>query len=664
MTVSFTAKKCTSCGGRLEYIKNRKIWQCIYCGNEIVYEEKHDTLYTVKNVARQVIIDSAYRRFSEAATNINECEKIDSKYIGTIIARICYRMSLLITHDACKESDVPNIYQRLKDDLNILHDRNDKIEQDEIAFYEFIDETDAVGDCYAILGLVFDGLDDIGRAKFFFNHLDIKKVYCKNTNLDLLKYFIRTEAFERAGEIAFNDNSIDTRRTLDIILDQCPDNAIKKKCIEHLLAISAYTLNDKEKIEAYMQSEDSLETKIFMLKSIRNPNLSPGFAVFKSSQLKNVPNDKFSDLLSCITAGKLEDEEVVSVLEYAVNGSAGQCMIAIDKLIQGKKFVVVTPAIVQDLLSNQQLSAEDIISALEKFRSFTIEKKAFENATAEYLLNGPHDFEERELIINYLLDNITSVPIKKFEKYIVTSNMDGANKAIIVSNFFDLDNLKPTFFSDLFDVYFEQTQDDIHLILDMVDTLILCGVKVSHNSIHKLVENNKYSDENKLTIMKTMEFHGIHMPEDLLGNYIEKSFKDLNDAMFNFLFDRTTRVTDRALIAYLFRCHLREEIKANNAIELGHRNGFFGSLSCAYTFGSDKIKTNLLQGYLLRAPDGYDVGSEIVREMASTANIKADVEVNGKSMSFKSYVKANKEQLNEDALRLCQDYKLFALFGF
>ena len=97
MAVSYSAKKCDSCGGSLEYIKEKKVWRCRYCGQEIVREEQYDGLFTIKNVARQSIIDTAYRRMDQANKNLTECEKIDSHYIGTLIARICYRLIAVIT---------------------------------------------------------------------------------------------------------------------------------------------------------------------------------------------------------------------------------------------------------------------------------------------------------------------------------------------------------------------------------------------------------------------------------------------------------------------------------------------------------------------------------------------------------------------------------------
>ena len=87
MGVSFVARKCTQCAGRLQYIKEKKLWKCLYCGAEIERQEQYDGLFTIKNVVRQCLLDTAFRRLDSAAKNLVECEKIDSRYVGTLIAK-------------------------------------------------------------------------------------------------------------------------------------------------------------------------------------------------------------------------------------------------------------------------------------------------------------------------------------------------------------------------------------------------------------------------------------------------------------------------------------------------------------------------------------------------------------------------------------------------
>ena len=138
MTVSFVARKCTQCAGKLQYIKEKKIWKCLYCGAEIERQEQYDGLFTIKNVVRQSLLDTAYRRLDSASKNLIECEKIDSRYVGTIIAKLAYDMIRVITPGACDPRDAKSIFTQLKKTYEQLKSTGSSVSDDEEALYELI----------------------------------------------------------------------------------------------------------------------------------------------------------------------------------------------------------------------------------------------------------------------------------------------------------------------------------------------------------------------------------------------------------------------------------------------------------------------------------------------------------------------------------------------
>ena len=182
MPVSFVARKCTQCAGKLQYIKEKKIWKCMYCGAEIEREEQYDGLFTIKNVVRQSLLDTAYRRLDSASKNVIECEKIDSRYVGTLIAKIAHEMITVITPGACSDRDAKNIFAQLKKNYETLKSQSSSISDDEEALYDFLEEADI----YATLILVFDSLNDTSRRDYVSSLLDAKGVYSKAANSNLL----------------------------------------------------------------------------------------------------------------------------------------------------------------------------------------------------------------------------------------------------------------------------------------------------------------------------------------------------------------------------------------------------------------------------------------------------------------------------------------------
>lgn len=142
MGVSFVARKCTQCAGRLQYIKEKKLWKCLYCGAEIERQEQYDGLFTIKNVVRQCLLDTAFRRLDSAAKNLVECEKIDSRYVGTLIAKITHEMISVITPGACSERDVRNLFAQLKKNYELLRGISPTVTEEEEVLYEFLEEPD------------------------------------------------------------------------------------------------------------------------------------------------------------------------------------------------------------------------------------------------------------------------------------------------------------------------------------------------------------------------------------------------------------------------------------------------------------------------------------------------------------------------------------------
>ena len=57
MAVSYVSKKCPSCAST-KFIEDKisKSWVCTYCGTVIERHEEADTLYTIKNIAVNLLV--------------------------------------------------------------------------------------------------------------------------------------------------------------------------------------------------------------------------------------------------------------------------------------------------------------------------------------------------------------------------------------------------------------------------------------------------------------------------------------------------------------------------------------------------------------------------------------------------------------------------------
>lgn len=258
MGVSFVARKCTQCAGRLQYIKEKKLWKCLYCGAEIERQEQYDGLFTIKNVVRQCLLDTAFRRLDSAAKNLVECEKIDSRYVGTLIAKITHEMISVITPGACSERDVRNLFAQLKKNYELLRGISPTVTEEEEVLYEFLEEPDI----FATLVLVYDSLNDSARRDYVLQMLDAKQVYSKDANGNLLTYALKNGRQDLADDVLSNTNNINVSMALSEVLQKYPDGDKKREHIADLIKTHALAHEDCAVIEKYLTSPcDSIDTK-------------------------------------------------------------------------------------------------------------------------------------------------------------------------------------------------------------------------------------------------------------------------------------------------------------------------------------------------------------------------------------------------------------------
>ena len=317
MAVRFVARKCTQCAGKLQYIKEKKIWKCLYCGAEIEREEQYDGLFTIKNVVRQSLLDTAYRRLDSASKNVIECEKIDSRYVGTLIAKIAHEMITVITPGACSDRDAKNIFAQLKKNYELLKSQNPSITDDEEALYEFLEEADI----YATLVLVFDSLNDTSRRDYVLSLLDAKGVYSKAANSNLLSYAIKNNHLDMGDDIISNANNVD---------------------------------------EYISSSQDSKATKASVIVSSLNNGMRIGLETIIDNVMKSANKEQVDAVASAICKSKLSDEDVLRLVDFGfASGSPDIAISILECLKQSGQYLLIPAKFLISLLSMDAYSSED-----------------------------------------------------------------------------------------------------------------------------------------------------------------------------------------------------------------------------------------------------------------------------------------------------------------
>ena len=662
MTVSFVARKCTQCAGKLQYIKEKKIWKCLYCGAEIERQEQYDGLFTIKNVVRQSLLDTAYRRLDSASKNLIECEKIDSRYVGTIIAKLAYDMIRVITPGACDPRDAKSIFTQLKKTYEQLKSTGSSISDDEEALYEFLEESDI----FATLILVYDSLNDVTRRDFISQMLDAKDVYSKPANNNLLSYAIKSGKIDLADQVIGNSDNIDPKMALSEVLARYPDGNTKGNRIATLLATGGIKYEDRKLIENYLaDTKDSVKTKSKASIAALNNGLSINSDLLMDQIIRLADPEVVKDTLSAFCKNKISDEDVIKILAFAYEcGNIQTAYNAMDCLKNSGQYVLVSAKLIISMLSNSKLSASDKISLLKKSFEFKVDNKSFESVLTNYLCFNLDKADDRKAILDCLLDRATNIPTSTVESYVLKCSIDGDNKPSIVRAMFEK-GLNISFFNDLLSKYMNSSTDSKHIKVSIIEVLSQKGLKIDPSYFVEYICSSTDELSVKMQFIKKMIANGSQLRADAANAYLERTPADrFSSELFSMIFTPGSSFTSRAVENYLLRFKDRDAVKADNVKSIVDRATCdVLSSRCQVSHLGNSITCNLVQAYTLVTNDSQTTALAIADYFISSKKMKinAEMSVSGSNMKMKKYVVANKANLSEATNSICERFKVYSM---
>lgn len=663
MAVSYSTKKCDSCGGSLEYIREKKLWRCRYCGQEIVREETYDGLFTIKNVARQTLVDTAYRRMDQAERNLTECEKIDTSYVGTVIARIGYRLIAVITPGACQQQEVRSMYQRLKDDYAALKSKWSGISEEEESFYEFIAEGDSASDAFALLVLVFDTLGDSQRTERLTSMLDTGKVYSKACNKDLLSYALKSGNMDMAKTISANTDNLDMHSALDVVLDKCPDGSAKAEIARPLLEGGAYGSQDRSHMREYLAGGDGCATKAAVLAACRGTGAVPDMETVIRCVLSQATPEQTSAVLDSVCDGHLLDSELYELIEYALGERAEQAAVILDKIAASGQFAILSAKHLIRLFSDTGRSADERLAVWEHLQPFRLDGKAAETALAVYLCEGADETADRQKILTALLALVRLVTPACLERYLLNCTLDGEAKPVVVKQLFALEEMRSGYFNAALGKYLRNPPDEPAVAQQVADELIRAGLALDAGATVEIVCRAGMAAAEKIELLRKLEQNGCSLRADALSVYLETCVQEFDETLFSYLFDKTSSVSERALCNYVLYCAHQSSVKVRNASALAARQSApFGASTCRVTHLSHQLVCNLAQAYLLTTAEPYETAQALLQAMSASGRLTADIQADGNLVRMKKYVKENRTSFSPLTEQLCNDHRLFSLF--
>lgn len=655
-------KKCTSCGGnRWEYIKDLKLWRCLYCDAQVERQEQYDGLYTIKNVVRQVILDTAYRRMEQADRNLSECQKINARYPGTLIAGICYRMIAAVSGQYPAGQDPRALLDQLKRDYRTLTEESRDMSDDETALYEFLDSDDA----WACLATIFDTLGDHQRRDYLLTLCDPTQVFSAETNKSLLRFALKNDRLELAEKILSFPDHVDTADALSTVLSSCPDGEEKRRMAAQLLEKGAVKPGEETVLENYLAGPDSASTKAVVACAACLAGLVIRLVLLGEYVLPHISADEFQQLLAVLFQRRLYDGEIELLLTLAAGlTDAARSMAILEALAGSGQFVALNARQAQAFLFATTVPAAQRVEILQKLRTFGGAERIWEIVAGAYLCQVNESPENRTILLDALCTDLMSIPAKDFEQYVLTSTIDGELKPQRISKIMGLPAMNAGFFRDLSGKYLMDNQDEPRNKSLVLHQLQECGLAVDGSVLIDYVCHSPHSSQEKAQCVQQALQSGTALRADALSIYLESCARDFSPELFSALYLEASTISAKALENYVLLCHDAASVKVSNALDLARHTGVsLGSSNCSITHQGCRLTCSLAQAYILNTTDELPLASRMVRCMVENgAKLAAPVQADGSVRKFSKYVQDMRGQLSSVSEQLCQEHRLFSRF--
>lgn len=662
MALTNYSKKCECCGGnKWEYLKDRKLWRCRYCYGEVERQEQYDGLYTIKNVVRQVILDSAYRRMEQADRNLSECQKINAQYAGTLVAGICCRLIAVVSGGGLAGQDSKALLGQIRRDYQKLTEESSDLSDDETALYEFLDSSDA----WAALATVFDTLGDAQRREYLLAMADLSQVSSKETNKSLLRFALKNNRQDLTEQILANRDNVDISDAFKTILDSCPDGEQKGRLGAELLSAGALKAGEETVLEDYLSGSDSIETKAALALAAGKAGLTLHMEILLREVLSYAELPMLQEILQVLFARRLYDGEIELLLQFAAAQQETQrCLAVLDAMAQSGQFIALNTRQAQEFVCNTAFSAEQRVEILQRLRCFSPTERMWEIVAGAYLCQSKETKENRQILLDALCRELSSVPAKDFENYVLTCTADGEKKPDRIQSLLGLPGMNTGFFRELAGKYMQSGVDSSELRPVVLHQLLECGIVIDGGVLIDYVCKSPEASDSKVELVQLAVKNGTLLRADALSIYLERCAEQFSPQLFALLYKDASSVTQKALENYVLRCNDSPAVKVRNAGAMASCMGIrFGSSGCTVRYEGNAVSCQLLQAYILTTKDDIALASAMVQAMTdSGTRLNADIQVDRRTKKFSKYVSEKRGALSPVAEQLCRENRLFSRF--
>jgi len=614
---------------------------------------------------KQVVVDAGCGRIDTAKRNILECERIDSSYIGTTIARLCVNVFML-TSPSGSDVSPKALMAQVKRDYETLKGYSEIVSTEEQALYESFEENADVA--LAALLITFDSLGDKVHAPFLLEMLDVRGVYAPALNSSLLRYALRNSRMDMAAQIFENADNLDPNTALALLLGGYPDDDQKVGLAQKLAGVIQPTQQVRNTLENYLNDgKDSTATKQKIYTLFADAGVYCAVTVVIRNLLSgsDVSEEAAVGIIRSICKGKPNDVEINALVQTIILEHSAECALQeLEVLSKSGLYILVAPALVMKFLARTELSAECRLRLLDAVKGFGVNAKAMDTIIFTYLKNVADEASERIKMVRGLIENAETLSTAGFSDYVVNCTLDGENKPEIMSELLGIE-LNKSFFHGLLKEYMAKSGDSPAVKEKIIAMLVDFGLQVDSDAIIDVAcTATRDNYEKQAADIQKMLDNGTRLSFGALSDYLERvEAAKISPHIIQLLYRPGCKISDNAINKYVLGYPADSSKLHMIAIFSSEIGPGFGNSRCRINHLGYTIDCSLMQAYILCCSDGETIANGVCECFRDERNaLAADFAVNGQYVKFKKYVQQCKESLGELTLLLCNRYRLFSLF--
>lgn len=642
MAFSYKQRECATCGGTLKYDKATKVYTCIYCGNTYDREESYDGQFSVRYAATQVLralleVDSSLNHWDLVQTNLNDCQKIDPSYPGSIVARLSASITRVRYLMSNREAVRTDLAQAQADYAKLPHPFDSQQHDVEADFYDGLESSDI----RSLLISVFNTFKDSERVSYIRNGFDASDIRTESAANDLMNRAFSTGDYQQIDMLLQSPAKLDADALFARILNEYPEDQQK---IDNICAVIMRGVDVqlcRDALSSYLvSSSDSTDTKLGISMGCVGRGVIPNGQALASFIGTMHDESCVLSLLSTVKSGVLNDEDISAVVDALLTKVGADAMAkGLNALAEDGYYLTFSQKSMISMLSRKDLQVQEKDSAFRAVSSIGLPEKRKQSIFSAYLaVSAP--LEEKIQLVDMLATQISAINPMTVENYMIDNQTDGTGKAQMLAAM-----LKHV------------TARESLKIAAKRYAKSRCDTERIHKEIVKVL-----TDEDLIQPIGGTSAAGAPVSANALETYLDRTLgtPQYDLGVVNKLLAPNTRITERTLMRFLLLVP-DDSTKAATAKRLINAlDRASGHTTVTTTKDGHTIEAPILQIYLIANRDGTTTAQAIVPMLESLEpRINCRVIFDGNTMRFRKLVQSGMIAIPTSTRDYCASIRIF-----